>query len=44
MRHLEISKNGDYQISFEIGRKLVKGVTGNVVMKEKAEMKLLKKF
>lgn len=44
MRHLGISNNGDYQASFEIGRKLVKGVTGNVVMKGKAEVKLPKKF
>lgn len=44
MRHLGISKNGDYQTSFEISRKLVKEVTGNVVMKGTAEVKLLKTF
>lgn len=44
IRHLWISKNGDYQISFEIDRKLVKVVTGNAIMKRTAEVKLLKKF
>lgn len=44
MRHLGISKNGDYQTSFEIGRKVVKGVTGKGVMKGKAEVKLPKQL
>lgn len=39
-----ISKSEDYQTSFEIGRKLVKGLTGNAMMKEKAEAKSLKTF
>lgn len=39
-----MSKNGDYLTSFEIGRQLVKEVTGHLVMNGKAEVKLLNEF
>lgn len=39
-----MSRNGDYQSSFEIGRQVVKELTGYLVMNGKAEVQLLNEF